>query len=111
MLIYGFLSGLISKRMTYQFNITNFAMKIFDVPMDNLRTLAGALQAIEVQHPRCRRFPVTWRYHEVTLYPGNLTWIPKIMASKMYVLSNMDILGIYVKFQGGKPVFGFQVSF
>ncbi len=34
------------------------------------------------------------------IHPGKLTWIPKMMIWKMYLILNMVIFGIYVKFLG-----------
>ena len=54
-----------------------------------------------------------WRYCNVSRYvdtpnlfhPRNLTWMTRMMFGRcIYFLSNMAILGIYVKFQWGKPL-------
>ena len=36
----------------------------------------------------------------IHLHPRNLTWIPKMMSCKGYLLSKMAILGIHVSFRG-----------
>ena len=40
------------------------------------------------------------RTHLQSLIPRKLTWIPKIMLCKRWLLSNMTIFGIYVRFLG-----------
>ncbi len=45
-------------------------------------------------------------YKKEPLPPRNLTYIARMMVWNMYLLSNMAISGIYVRFQGGsKRVF------
>ncbi len=43
--------------------------------------------------------PDPWGNDPIWLHPGKLTWITKMMVSKRWLLLNMAIFGIYVKFR------------